>query len=100
MNIPPPLALRPCLLVNPNVLQDQVGDHRDCFIPNPSCNDLKVFHWLGKLMGAAYRSDESLALYFPSYVWKLLVGEHVAWSKDFSSVDAVAVNMISKYTEK
>jgi hypothetical protein len=51
-------------------------------------------------MGAAYRSDESLALYFPPYVWKLLIGEHVTWSKDFSNVDAVAVNMISKYMEK
>ena len=51
-------------------------------------------------MGAAYRSDESLALYFPPYVWKLLVGEHVAWSKDFSGVDAMAVNMISKYAKK
>jgi hypothetical protein len=59
---------------------------------------LKIFNWLGKLMGAAYRSDESLALYFPPYVWKLLVGEHVTWGKDFSGVDAVAVSMISKYT--
>ena len=49
-------------------------------------------------MGAAYRSDESLALYFPPFVWKLLVGEHVAWNKDFADVDALAVNMISKYS--
>ncbi|XP_028406216.1 uncharacterized protein LOC114528733 isoform X2 [Dendronephthya gigantea] len=77
--------------------RDQVGDHRDCFIPNPSCKNMKVFHWLGRLMGAAYRSDETLALYFPPYVWKLLVGEHVTWTKDFANVDALAVNMINNF---
>ncbi|XP_046857635.1 uncharacterized protein LOC124451045 [Xenia sp. Carnegie-2017] len=83
------------LLVKTVNNRDKVGDHRDCFVPNPSCRDMKAFHWLGRLMGAAYRSDESLALFFPPYFWKLIVSEHVTWHKDFVNVDALAVNMIN-----
>lgn len=49
-------------------------------------------------MGAAYRSDESLTLSFPPFVWKLLAGEHVTWCTDFAGVDEASVNLISKYS--
>lgn len=83
------------LLVRSVNQRDQVGEYRDCFVPNPSCKDMKIFHWLGKLMGAAYRSDESLTLYFPPFVWKLLAGEHVTWCTDFAGVDEASVNLIN-----
>ena len=74
-------------------VQGKVGDFLDCFIPNPGCDELHMFHWLGVLMGGAFRSDESLTLAFPPFVWKLLVGEHVTWAKDYAAIDEAAVRI-------
>ena len=52
-----------------------------------------MFHWLGVLMGGAFRSDESLTLAFPPFVWKLLVGEHVTWAKDYAAIDEAVVRI-------
>lgn len=55
-----------------------------------------MFHWLGILMGGVFRSDESLTLAFPPFVWKLLVGEHVTWAKDYVAIDEAAVHITGK----
>lgn len=73
--------------------QEKRGDFLDCFIPNPSCDSLHMFHWLGVLMGGTFRSDESLTLAFPPFVWKLIVGEHVTWAKDYLAIDEAAVQI-------
>ena len=52
-----------------------------------------MFHWLGVLMGGVFRSDESLTLALPPFVWKLLVGEHVTWAKDYVAIDEAAVHI-------
>ena len=52
-----------------------------------------MFHWLGVLMGGVFRSDESLTLAFPPFVWKLIVGEHVTWAKDYVAIDEAAVHI-------
>lgn len=70
-----------------------MGDFLDCFIPNPGCNDLHMYQWIGVLMGGAFRSDESITLSFPPLVWKLLVGEEVTWAKDYVAVDEAAVKV-------
>ena len=44
-------------------------------------------------MGGAFRSDESLTLAFPPFVWKLLVGEDVTWAKDYAAIDEAAVRI-------
>jgi len=44
-------------------------------------------------MGGAYRSDESLTLAFPPFIWKLIVGEHVTWAKDYVAIDEAAVHI-------
>lgn len=44
-------------------------------------------------MGGAFRSDESLTLAFPPFVWKLLVGEHVTWAKDYAAIDEAVVRI-------
>ena len=77
--------------------QEKTGDFLDCFIPNPGCDDLHMFHWLGVLMGGVFRSDECLTLAFPPFVWKLLVGEHVTWAKDYAAIDEAAVHITGKY---
>lgn len=88
-NVP---EILPYLIRTPNQ-KGKVGDILDCFIPNPGCDELHMFHWLGVLMGGAFRSDESLTLAFPPFVWKLLVGEHVTWAKDYAAIDEAAVRI-------
>ena len=56
-----------------------------------------MYHWVGKLMGAAYRTDESLPISMPPFIWKVLVGEHVTWTRDFRGVDEAAVKMIGRF---
>ena len=73
--------------------QEKTGDFLDCFIPNPGCDDVRMFYWLGVLMGGVLRSDESLTLALPPFVWKLLVGEHVTWAKDYVAIDEAAVHI-------
>ncbi|KAL9980549.1 hypothetical protein ACROYT_G009151 [Oculina patagonica] len=82
----------PYLIRTPNH-KEKTGDFLDCFIPNPSCDALHMFHWLGVLMGGVYRSDESLTLAFPPFVWKLIVGEHVTWAKDYVAIDEAALHI-------
>lgn len=78
------------------VPQEKNGDFLDCFIPNPGCDELHMFRWLGVLMGGVFRSDESLTLSFPPFVWKLLAGEHVTWAKDYVAIDEAAVHITGK----
>ncbi len=44
-------------------------------------------------MGTAFRSDETIPVAFPPFIWKLLVGEHVAWATDFIGVDETVVRV-------
>lgn len=85
----------PYFIKTPNH-KEGAGDFVDCFIPNPGCNDLRVYRWIGVLIGGVFRSDESLTLSFPPFVWKLLVGEHVTWAKDFVAIDEATVHMIDE----
>ena len=64
---------------------------KDSFIPNPSCNFLDEYEYIGKLMGACLRSKETLALFLAPFFWKKLSGENVSWKNDFSTVDASEV---------
>jgi len=59
--------------------QNDIGEMRGCFLPSPSCMDFKVYEWLGKVMGAVFRSNESLPLMFPPFIWKKLLGEPISW---------------------
>lgn len=71
-------VLTPLFIRTPNH-ENNIGEMRACFIPSPSCTDTKVYEWLGKVMGAIFRSNESLPLVFPPFVWKKLLGEPVTW---------------------
>ena len=52
-----------------------------------------MYQWIGVLMGGAFRSDESITLSLPPFVWKLLVGEEVTWAKDYVAIDEAAVKV-------
>ena len=45
-------------------------------------------------MGAAFRTDETIPLALPPFIWKLLVGEHVTWKQDYIGVDTAAVKLV------
>lgn len=68
--------------------------YKDAFVPSPSCSWFKRYEWLGKLMGACFRSKENLVLNLSPFVWKKLCGEPVNWN-DFSTVDESDVKVLN-----
>ncbi|RWS18631.1 E3 ubiquitin-protein ligase HERC2-like protein, partial [Leptotrombidium deliense] len=64
------------LILTPNG-RDESGTNRDCFIFNPcskSSLELKMFRFLGVLMGIAIRTGSPLNLSLAEPVWSQLVG--------------------------
>ena len=88
-----PISL-PLFIRSPNQDQDSSNAYRDNYIPNPNCEDLSRYVFVGQLMAAMLRSQESLILSLPQFLWKQLVGEAVTWSRDFVSVDSAEVRFI------
>ena len=80
---------------SPNQSQDSSNVYRDAFIPNPSCTAKDKYYFVGQLMGAMFRSQESLVLSLSQFVWKSLVGEPVSWVRDFVSIDSAEVKFIN-----
>ena len=65
----------PLLILTPNG-REEAGTNRDCFILNPSANtaqNLKMFQFLGVLMGIAIRTGSPLSLNLAEPTWKALV---------------------------
>ena len=65
----------PLLILTPNG-REEAGTNRDCFILNPSANstqNLKMFQFLGVLMGIAIRTGSPLSLNLAEPAWKALV---------------------------
>jgi len=66
----------PFLIPCPNA-QAKVGRNRDKFIVSPSAKsqeDLRMYRFLGQLMGMSIRTGVLLTLDLPSFVWKSLLG--------------------------
>ena len=84
----------PFFVRSPNQNQDSSNAYRDVYAPNPSCKMYPKYEWIGQLMGAMYRSQETLVLSLPQFVWKQLVGEPVTWTRDYISVDSAEVKFI------
>ena len=64
----------PLFIPSPNA-KHEVGQHRDCFLVNPEANSskhLEMFCFLGKLFGAAIRTQNNLNLILPPLFWKKL----------------------------
>lgn len=84
----------PYFIRAPNQTHDDSNVNRDVYVPNHECHDWDKFEWIGKLMGACFRSKENLVVSLPPFVWKKLVGETTTWSRDFCTVDAAEVQVI------
>ena len=86
----PHLAL---LLPTPNTRNDGgVG-----YVPNPGCGTprhIKMFEFIGVLMGMSLRSDACLPFEFPSLVWKVLVGAERN-TDDLMVINAAECNVLS-----
>lgn len=84
----------PLFIRSPNQTQDSSNVYRDTYIPNPSCSQKDKFYFVGQMMGAMFRSQESLVLSLSQFVWKNLVGELVSWTRDFVTIDSAEVKFI------
>lgn len=84
----------PFFIRSPNQSQDSSNVYRDTYIPNPSCSVKDKYFFVGQLMGAMFRSQESLVLSLSQFVWKNLVGEPVSWTRDFVTIDSAEVKFI------
>lgn len=88
--IPTPFFIR-----SPNH-REQNGEYQACFVLNPDCRrrSFKLLEWIGKVMGAAIRSEESITLAMPPLFWKRLSGEKVTWEGDYANVDVSVVYLL------
>ncbi|ODN06550.1 E3 ubiquitin-protein ligase HERC2 [Orchesella cincta] len=78
----------PLLILTPNG-REESGTSRDCFILNPSVRshlNMKMFKFLGVLMGIAIRTGSPLSLNLAEPVWKQLAGMPLTAS-DLSEID-------------
>ena len=84
----------PLFIRSPNQSQDSSNVYRDAYVPNPSCELKSKYYFVGQLMGGVFRSQETLVLPMPQFIWKQLIGEPVTWTRDFVSVDSAEVKLI------
>ncbi|XP_076441534.1 E3 ubiquitin-protein ligase HECTD3-like [Babylonia areolata] len=84
----------PFFIRAPNQKYEDSNTNRDVYVPSSACQDWDKYEWIGKLMGACFRSKENLVLSLPSFVWKKLVGESTSWTRDFQSLDSAEVQLI------
>jgi len=67
------------------------GSCQDRWLPNPLCTSqlhLRLYRFVGMLMGASIRTDACIELDLPGMVWKQLVGEECL-REDVAAVDEV-----------
>jgi len=94
----------PLLIPCPNA-QGKVGEGRDKYVLNPSARSklhLRMFRFLGQLMGMSIRTGALLTLDLPSYVWKPLVGAPITIN-DLRAIDShfnAAVRFLEECNEK
>eukprot|EP00796_Vickermania_ingenoplastis_P004217 gene4217-3049_t len=85
----------PLFIPSPNQV-NEMGDSRESYVPIPSISppvELRMFQFIGRLMGGCLRSSEPLSLYLPSVVWRALVGE-IPDVSDLERVDAATVQSL------
>jgi E3 ubiquitin-protein ligase HERC1 len=75
----------------PNQENDE-GDVRDAWMPNPGCTDFLMYQFIGRLMAGAIQSAESLAVRWPPFVWKKIARFPVTLEDYAGSIDTSALN--------
>ena len=75
-----------------------VGSNTDKFLPNPRHSSplaMRMFEFVGKLMGISVRTKALLPFEFAPLVWKLLAGEKLT-REDLKSVDVQLTERLRK----
>ena len=89
-------------LPSPNTVA-RVGNNTDRFIPNPAQSSplvLRMFEFVGKLMGIAIRTKNYLVFKYAPMIWKLIAGHHASLVEaDLATVDSVFVRHIRSVRE-
>lgn len=92
----------PLLILTPNG-REEAGTNRDCFILNPSASsaqNLKMFQFLGVLMGIAIRTGSPLSLNLAEPVWKALVIRWLVVDFQYSVRNRSVCNLIGRLTSQ
>jgi len=79
-----------------------VGITLDKFIPSPKCSSdlyIQMYSFVGRLMGVAIRTNNTLELDLPSMVWKPLVGQPLEVA-DLTAIDQLTVNNMLLITDE
>jgi len=90
-------SVLPLFIPCPNS-RDAIGENRDKWVPNPSSTrpiHLKMYEFVGKLMGLAMRSSNLLELDLPSIIWKPLVLLKPAM-EDLKGIDLICFKIIER----
>ncbi|CAG9327548.1 unnamed protein product [Blepharisma stoltei] len=75
---------------------NNIGENRESWIINPSADspqDLELFTFLGKLMGAAIRTQNNLNISFPPLFWKRLLMDPLS-TRDLRGIDVCTVQIL------
>jgi E3 ubiquitin-protein ligase HERC2 len=76
------------------------GHNRNKWIPNPSCSHpryQKLYEFVGRLLGLALWTDNTLPLDLPSFVWKPLLGQELCL-EDLKDIDSYCGECLSFLT--
>jgi len=68
------------------------------YVPNAKCSTpshLKMYEFVGKLIGMSLRSDACLAFEFPSLIWKMLIGNPTN-KEDLKSIDLAGMQALER----
>ncbi|CAG9334942.1 unnamed protein product [Blepharisma stoltei] len=83
------------LVPSPNNVHN-IGENRESWIVNPAADsqqDIELFTFLGKLMGAAIRTQNNLNLSFPPLFWKRLIMDKLS-TQDLRGLDVCIVQIL------
>jgi len=78
--------------------RENIGNNRDKYVPRPSSKGphfLRMYEFVGKLMGLAIRTKNILNLDFPSIVYKALVGERIT-AEDVLNIDLLSFKLVDE----
>eukprot|EP00475_Leptophrys_vorax_P002431 TRINITY_DN11357_c0_g1_i1.p1 TRINITY_DN11357_c0_g1~~TRINITY_DN11357_c0_g1_i1.p1 ORF type:complete len:1001 (+),score=216.22 TRINITY_DN11357_c0_g1_i1:70-3003(+) len=87
-------SLLPLFIRSPNNRETQ-GLHQDKWIVNPSCFNLEMFEFFGKIIGVAVRHKIQLNMNLSPLFWKYLLGETI----DLNDLEAIDFSICKQIKE-
>eukprot|EP00475_Leptophrys_vorax_P044051 TRINITY_DN8686_c0_g1_i1.p1 TRINITY_DN8686_c0_g1~~TRINITY_DN8686_c0_g1_i1.p1 ORF type:complete len:636 (-),score=165.67 TRINITY_DN8686_c0_g1_i1:54-1961(-) len=78
--------------------RENIGGNREKFVPRPSSTGplhIKMYEFVGKLLGLAMRTRNVLDLDFPSIVWKPLINDIVT-EEDVLAIDLLSFKILDE----